>query len=444
MLRLDVRLDGFADPVGTLTRGDTGAIAFAYRPDYLALTPALPLSLSLPLDDRPYADPASRAFFGNLLQERDGPLLHLMARHGLARDDIVGLLHLMGGDCPGAISVLPEGAPPAKVPGDLKLDYVALEDARVESIVRSLHERQRLPEETADPSPLAGVQSKLAVTLLPDGRLALPRAGSGAPTTHILKVPDRTHPADSRHEYTAMQLATAVGFDVAATRLCTVAGIETLLVSRFDRDIDGNGRITRLHQEDFAQALGLPRELKYQRNGLSGRRFDAAAIRTVLDQTESPAQARATFIRATLFDLLIGNTDGHAKNHALLYSSGRQPRLAPRYDLLPVAMDPDVTELLAYDIGEAQSLGAISRPDIEAFLTSMGLATAAAHRRWIAGEGASLIATLAATLPVVGQTRKRFADLIAGNIRTLAPRLGIPVPGEAESRDLFHPAAGGW
>ena len=109
-LSLDVRLDGFAEPAGILMRTEQGALVFAYAPTHVARADALPLSLSLPLTDEPYGDIVTRAFFDNLLQERDGALNDVMAREGLARDDIAGLLLHLGKDCPGALSVLPAGA----------------------------------------------------------------------------------------------------------------------------------------------------------------------------------------------------------------------------------------------------------------------------------------------------------------------------------------------
>jgi serine/threonine-protein kinase HipA len=129
-LTLDVRIDGFAEPAGVLVRDDRGAVAFAYTASHLARADALPLSLSLPMTDEPYDDVSTRAFFDNLLQESDGALNAVMAREGLARDDIAGLMLHLGKDCPGALSVLAKGAPPVKVPGDLTTDYAPFSDDR--------------------------------------------------------------------------------------------------------------------------------------------------------------------------------------------------------------------------------------------------------------------------------------------------------------------------
>lgn len=444
-LSLDVRLDGYAEPAGVLARTRQGALAFAYNPSHLARADALPLSLSLPLADEPYGDISTRAFFDNLLQERDGALNDVMAREGLARDDIAGLLLHLGKDCPGALSVLAAGSPAAKVPGDFASDYAALTDERLLAIATALQERRRLPAGTMDPSPLAGVQSKLALTQLPDGRLAEPIAGTGAPTTHILKVPDRDHPRDATHEAATLDLSRALGFETSQAAVVEIGEIEALLVRRFDRALDREGRVVRLHQEDFAQALGLPAALKYERRGTAERRFDVAGIRRVLDATADPIEERDRFIRATLFDLMTGNVDGHAKNFALLHLARDRIRVAPRYDLLPTRLDPNLTEELAYKIGSASTLAAITHTDFDAFLAALGVRGAAARRRVTERHARSLADGLCDVFEELMRKRmKLFADLIAANLRQLLPVLGVAVPEAARDRDAFVGRGGGW
>ena len=429
-LTLDVRLDGFSEPVGILARDDNGGVAYAYRPDYVANPEAVALSLSLPLTDEPY---------------RDDALADIMAREGLARDDIAGLLFHLGKDCTGALSVLPAGAPPVKLPGDYGSDYVRIGMERMVDIVDALHRRRRLPDGTADPSPLAGVQSKIALTYLPDGSFAEPRPGSGAPTTHILKVPDQGHLHDARDEAEALALSRALGFDTADAIAMPFGEMEALLITRFDRALTGDGRIVRIHQEDFAQALGLPAALKYERRGTPGRRFDAPAIRRVLEATADPAGDKDIFIKGTLFDLMIGNTDGHAKNFALLHDRGGRIRMAPRYDLLPTRLDANLTEELAFRIGAADRLAAITADDFAAFLQALGIESAAARKRIRAGHTAAIAASLARQLNGLDKRNmKRFADLIASNIGTLTAAFGLAAPAAVEQRDAFVDRAGGW
>ncbi|WP_369605506.1 HipA domain-containing protein [Rhizobium sp. 28DA2] len=227
--------------------------------------------------------------------------------------------------------------------------------------------------------------------------------------------------------------------------LLPFAGIEVLLVTRFDRALDRDGRIVRIHQEDFAQALGLPSLLKYERRGVPGRRFDVDAIRRILDATDDPAAEREFFIQATLFDLLVGNVDGHAKNFALLHEKGGRIRTTPRYDILPTRLDDTLTDELAYKIGDADTLDAISRDDFDLFLKSLGISSSAARQRLSKRYATGIANKLAEHLDQLGKGgQKPFADLIASNMRTLLGALDIDVPGPARDRDAYIGRAGGW
>lgn len=444
-LKLDVRLDGFSEPVGVLARDDNGAVAFAYRPDYAGNPNAMPLSLSMPLTDEAYGDVATRPFFDNLLQERDGALTEIMAREGLARDDIAGLLFHLGKDCAGAMSVLPAGSPAVKVPGDYHLDYSRIDNDRLAAIVDALHKRQRLPDGTSDPSPLAGMQSKIAITMLPDGSMAEPNPGSGAPTTHILKVPDQGHSQDVLFEAEALGLSRSLGFETTDAVVLPSGKINALLVTRFDRAIDDYGRVVRVHQEDFAQALGLPASLKYERRGTPERRFDVAAIRNVLDATSDPVGEKDSFIKATLFDLMVGNADGHAKNFALLYNRRGSVHVAPRYDVLPTRLDANLTDELAFKIGSAKTLGALSADDFAVFLGALGIESTAARMRIRTRHAKAIAGLLAEQLDGLNKRNmKRFADLIASNIRILLGAFDIEIPAAAQKRDAFLDRSRGW
>lgn len=211
-LALDVWRDGQDVPMGRLEALDDENIRFSYTPQ--ALEAGQPISLSLPLTDAPVGDMLARAFFDNLLPENE-QMAQVMDREGLDRADIVGILAHVGGDCAGAISCVPSGAAPIKVPGNLDEDYRALSPDELSSIVQRLADRQPLPDGIKDPSPVAGVQSKLAVTRLPDGRLALPRGDRRVPTTHILKVPRRDEAEEAVQESLACQLARVCGFEAS-------------------------------------------------------------------------------------------------------------------------------------------------------------------------------------------------------------------------------------
>ena len=182
-------------------------------------------------------------------------------------------MYYLGKDCAGAVSVLPQGTAPVKAPGDLLHDYRIYSRNELADIVVALHNRAELPQALADPSPLAGVQSKIAVTILPLGSFAEPIPGSGAPTTHILKVPDRNRPQDARLELAALQLSTAIGFPTAKANVVNIAGVDALLVARFDRRI-ASGRVFREYIKKISHRLSvsLPNS-KYERQGRPGFRL---------------------------------------------------------------------------------------------------------------------------------------------------------------------------
>lgn len=444
-LVLDVRLDGYDDPIGKLIRAESDNVAFAYSKEHLAITNALPLSLSFPLSDEPFGDVATRSFFSNLLQERDQPLREVMERYGIESADFVGLLFYIGADCAGAVSILPEGAPPTKVPGNLGTDYDVLSSENLELIVKALHDRRPLPNDLRDPSPLAGVQSKLSILLLENEQFALPKPGTGAPTTHVMKVPDCNHKADSLRESLSLQLSDQCGIATVPSAQLEIAGIPVLITTRFDRGRNALGQIVRLHQEDFAQALSLPPSLKYERRGVKGRSFNARAIGGLLNETANPDIGRNTILKLTLFDMLVGNVDGHAKNHALLYGHGTRPDLSPRYDILPTRLDDNFTEELSYSIGTATLLDEIDQKQFSKFMSDIGIARPAAQKRLVRSALDQIVTVLAAQLEALSQiNQKSFTDLIAANMRQLLPKLGYPVPKEAQERDAHVVRGGGW
>ena len=383
MTILDVYLEAVLEPIGKLSAARDGTMSFAYTTNAIPH----PVSMSMPIREEPYGDVATRGFFSNLLFEnemRD----QAMQRHGIAERDIVGLLFHLGADCPGAISCVPEGAPPGKRPGRLEVDYGALDGSPVlagtlsavtdplpvggslAEIMASLRDHRRLPPQTEDPSPLAGVQGKIALTRLPDGRLGLPMPGSGAPTTHILKVPRAAAMTSVLREHIATRLmAQAQAHPVAETCVLGEGDLQGLLVARFDRRLDGT-EVHRVHQEDFCQALGFGHWLKYERNGGEGRAFTASAIGHLLDATRVPAMARQAFFEITLVNLVLGNSDNHAKNHALLYTASK-PELAPAYDIDLVLLD-DVTHEMSFRIGDARVADDITGEDLDRFLKALG------------------------------------------------------------------------
>ena len=122
-----------------------------------------------------------------------------------------------------------------------------------------------------------------------------------------------------------MRLAELTRLVTAKARVHTVLGRSFLLVERYDRLLMNNGQYSRIHQEDFCQALGVMPDQKYQNE--SGP--DLAQCFELLRQATRPnAPQVLRLLDYVIFNVLVGNHDAHAKNFSLLYS-GARPVLAP-------------------------------------------------------------------------------------------------------------------
>ena len=129
---------------------------------------------------------------------------------------------------------------------------------------------------------------------------------------------------------------------VAEARIHQGGGRRFLLVTRYDRQTDAHGNTTRLHQEDFCQALGVAPEMKYQNEGGPDLKACFDLLRHV---TRPSAPQVLRLLDCVAFNVLLGNHDAHAKNFSLLYappSYQSSPALAPLYDVLSTAVYPDL------------------------------------------------------------------------------------------------------
>lgn len=327
---------------GELGLDDHGDMTFVYRSDWIANPDRAALSISLPKREEPFGRRACHAFFSGLLPEGD---VREASAHalGLSTENDFGLLERMGGEVAGALRFLPEGQT------SLDHDSVAIHALTDEELARRIDELPRRPllvgEEGMRVS-LAGAQVKLPVVLV-DGRVALPAPGQ--PTTHIVKPAIARLPATTENEAFGMLLAAAMELDVAAVEPRSVRGRTYLLVTRYDRRTDSSGRVCRVHQEDFCQALGIPPEHKYSAEG--GPTFKAS-FGLLREATAAPATEILKLLDAAIFNLLLGNADAHGKNFSLLYKPAGLV-LAPLYDLMCTAAYPQVSANLAMRMGGA-------------------------------------------------------------------------------------------
>lgn len=370
-LELEVWL--FADRVGTLALVE-GRLNFCYAPGWLSLPDAVALSTSLPLQAEPFDDHEARPFFAGLLPE--GRMRRLIAlQFQVSNQNDFALLDHIGGECAGAVTFLEPGQvlPAPSHPDDVQW----LSDKEVIAVLDELPRRPMLAGFDGLRLSLAGAQDKLPVVF--DGvRIGLPR--NGTPSSHILKPAIHAVEDSVTNEAFCLALAEALQLKPAKSTIHFVEDRPFLLVERYDRATDAQGRKQRLHQEDFCQALGVAPEMKYQNEGGPDLAQCFGLVRRV---TRPSAPQILRLLDYVIFNALIGNHDAHAKNFSLLYS-GKTPVLAPCYDTLSTAVYPTLTPKMAMKIGSKYKFSEIQARHWDQFAESAGLARAQTKKRILA------------------------------------------------------------
>lgn len=196
---------------------------------------------------------------------------------------------------------------------------------------------------------LAGAQDKCPL-LIRNQQYFLPRRE--APSSHILKfeIPDyKNVPA---YETFTTMLARAVGLAAVDLQLHRLGKASYISIERYDRYWDDKGTLHRSHQEDFCQALGYGYQYKYEQDG--GPTF-AQCYQLVQEASAEPALDLQSLLRWQIFNVLAGNSDGHAKNLSLLYASDNRTRLAPFYDLVSTRAIARIDRNLALSVGSERN-----------------------------------------------------------------------------------------
>jgi serine/threonine-protein kinase HipA len=127
-------------------------------------------------------------------------------------------------------------------------------------------------------------------------------------------------------EYVAMRLASIAGLEAAAVKLVKAAGKDVLLIERFDRIAFDSGW-ARKSMVSALTMLGLSemtaRYASYE---------DLAEI--IRHRFTQPGETLKELYGRLVFNILCGNTDDHARNHAAFWN-GKELTLTPAYDICP-------------------------------------------------------------------------------------------------------------
>jgi serine/threonine-protein kinase HipA len=346
--------------VGTIDVDKSGP-GFIYDPNWIGLKGAFPISITMPLRSERIASDTFLPWAANLLPESE-QLRTLGQILGMARSDVIGLLSAIGGDTAGALAIGQPGRTssvqwrPVGKPEEL------------EKVIEDLPNKPFLVGEEGVSMSLAGVQSKLAVAVDPDGRICIPMNGS--PSTHILK-PDSPRLSGSvQNEAFCLTLARRMKIPTPNVTTGRAGKRTYLLVNRYDRS-DVGGRWRRLHQEDYCQALGTPPSAKYESNrtGIHG-----PTLKDMFDITRRhmPPTDILRLLDMVTVHVLTCNTDAHAKNYSIMIRAGGAS-LAPMYDVMCGEVWEHVTKNFAHKIGGESRGDHLKRTHWQRFARECGL-----------------------------------------------------------------------
>ena len=414
-------------PVGTLREGDD-LWSFEYDPAWMDAPDGFDLSPALRREQRIHQDGGSdrpvQWYFDNLLPEEQ--LREVVSREaGLRGDDAFALLEYLGAESAGSLVLRPPGQAAEATRG-----LQPLPDAELSRRIRELP-RVALSHGAPKRMSSAGAQHKLLVVFRDD---MLYEPVGDEPSTHLLK-PDHVDddfPASVINEYVVMRLADRLKLVVPPVwRRYTPE--PTYIVERFDRSVDGAGRIQRRHIVDACQVLNKSRQFKYR----------GATLQTLAElvaHCRNRANARLRLYLWLVFNVLIANHDNHLKNLSFLVDADGIA-LAPAYDLLSTgayhtralavsrADWPDVEMTIA--LPGASSFGAVTRESLLQASEALGLPRRIGEReldRLVAALPAALDALVHSITAQNEHAPGEVRRFLAGEMRVLRTIQHLVVP----------------
>lgn len=371
-LSVYIELNGILTLVGKIAGESYLDARFSYEREYLDNKDAAAISISLPLQQEAFSPAKTKNFFESLLPEG-------FSRKAVANwmkadeNDYISILAELGKECLGAIKIV-EGQ------DDEVSAYELLSAQRVKALAAegATKSTEILLETHLS---LTGASGKVGLYYnATDKTWYLPKGD--APSTHIVKQSHVRHKQIVLNEQLCIQTAKRIGITVPESFIVSHGSQadEDILyaTARYDRPLSNNKELDglkcpyRLHQEDFAQALGIFAADKYEKtpSGYMARMFEL-----LRNNSSNPIEDQMALLRIIIFNYLIGNTDCHVKNFSLLYSEDlKSKRLAPAYDLVATRVYRTTSDMSFY-IGDELNISKINRSKFEMAASEIGLSS---------------------------------------------------------------------
>ncbi|MDE2739342.1 MAG: HipA domain-containing protein [Paracoccaceae bacterium] len=147
-------------------------------------------------------------------------------------------------------------------------------------------------------------------------------------------------------EFVAMRMAARVGLDVAPVHLQYVAGKDVLLVERFDR-VKMKNEWTRKAVVSALTLFGLDEMLARYAS------YEELA-EIIRHRFTAPKKTLKEVFGRLVFNILCGNTDDHARNHASFWN-GEHLTLTPAFDICPQARAGNMASQAMLIVGNNRS-----------------------------------------------------------------------------------------
>ena len=405
--------------LGNLVR-ENGNTAFCYNQEYLARADAAAVSLSLPLQEKPFSEEELLPYFKGLLPEGEA-LENLCRSMGILTGDYFTMLGSCGLDCLGDIIIDPYAYQLERSYEPITVQDLTAMAGKPRSIDASI-ELARLS--------LAGTQNKCGLFHNPEAPLSdgWYQPVGGAPSNYIVKFAREDLQDLMIVEHLSLTCAAACGVPSAKTALLNPAR-PIICVERYDRlgstseVINGQMVPLRQHQEDITQAFGIMPEAKYRQLEPSSVTILADFFRT---SSANPARGVTNLTRLLLFNYLIGNCDNHLKNISILYSlDWKSFQMAPAYDLVSTTYFARFSSTMGMAIGNHLDIQEVVPEDFHLMAKQIGI-----NIRLIRNIVKDLQQQASAALDVEGSLLNeqgfRSAPYIADELREeMLPRLEV-------------------
>ena len=350
------------DLVGTLSFDASLRLKFSYHQDWMNDSSAFPISLSMPFSQEVYDHEISNPFFENLLPE-ETIRRTIGEKFKIPETNIFQFFNHFGDELAGALAIHKE-----KPKTTLTYEGASLKELEYDKVYSLIQNGQGLYSQILTEHgmkfSLAGAQEKFPI-IFRDGKLWIPL--DGQPTTHIIKADMAFRNSQTvLNEYLVMKLAEQLGLITA--QVDVIPGDYPLfIIKRFDRTTEGGDRI---HQEDFCQAQAIPSQLKYEDKGGPSFKNNYNFLKRFSRQ---PIRDLKQVLLWLGFNILVGNNDNHSKNLSFLWD-GKQPALAPFYDLLSTAVYSSRFDTrMAFHVGGTNQFDKLTSKKLTAFEKEMGL-----------------------------------------------------------------------